>query len=133
VIDLTAVSHESHLDVPVRPGDVIIVPAAGQVMVKGWVQNPGAYRIVPGMTVLAAVTAAGGEMFSSSAEILRSSENGQKTETPLNLAKVQKGEEPDITVQSGDVVIVQRSVAGAVPYAVYQVFNKFSTGVPLMF
>ena len=132
VINLAAVGHESHLDVPVRPGDVIIVPAAGQVMVKGWVQNPGAYRIVPGMTVLGAVTAAGGEMFSSSAQLLRSADSGQKIEMPVDLSKVQSGQQPDIMVQSGDVVLVEKSVLGAVPYAVYEVFNKFSTGIPIM-
>ena len=132
VINLSAVSHESHLDVPVRPGDVIIVPAAGQVMVKGWVQSPGAYRIVPGMTVLGAVTAAGGEMFSSSAELLRSSDTGEKIEIPVNLSNVQSGREPDVTVQSGDVVVVEKSAAGAVPYAFYEIFTKFNTGIPIM-
>jgi len=132
VIDLSAVSHESHLDFPVRPGDVIIIPAAGQVMVKGWVRNPGAYRIVPGMTVLGAVTAAGGEMFSSSAELLRPSNTGEKIEMPVNLSNVQSGKEPDITVQSGDVVVVEKSAAGAVPYMFYEIFNKFSAGIPII-
>ncbi len=132
VINLASVSHEGHLDVPVRPGDVIVVPAAGQVMVKGWVQNPGAFRIVPGMTVLGAVSAAGGEMFSSQAEILRTSDDGQKIEIPVDLSKVQKREEPDTLVQSGDVVLVRRSAVGAVPYAVYELFTKFSTGVPII-
>ncbi len=132
VINLGAVSHESRLDVPVRPGDVIIVPAAGQVMVKGWVQNPGAYRIVPGMTVLGAVTAAGGEMFSSSAALLRSSDTGERIEMPVSLSDVQSGREPDVTVQSGDVVVVQKSAVGAVPYMFYELFSKFNTGIPIM-
>jgi len=132
VINLSAISHESHLDVPVRPGDVIIVPAAGEVMVKGWVQNPGAYRIVPGMTVLGAVTAAGGEMFSSSAELLRSSDTGERIEMPVNLSDVQSGKEPDVTVQSGDVVVVEKSAVGAVPYMFYELFSKFNTGIPII-
>ncbi len=130
VIDLSAISHESHLDVPVRPGDVIIVPAAGQVMVKGWVQSPGAYRIVPGMTVLGAVTAAGGEMFSSSAQLLRSSDSGEKIEIPVNLSDVQSGREPDVTVQSGDVVVVEKSAVGAVPYAFYDSSASSTPGFP---
>jgi protein involved in polysaccharide export with SLBB domain len=110
---------------------VIIVPAAGEVMVKGWVQNTGAFKITPGMTVLGAVTAAGGEMFSSDAVILRagSTAGAGKIEIPVNLSAIQKGTAPDVPVQGGDVVIVKKSVAGAVPYAAYTVFQKFSTGI----
>ena len=128
VIDLSNNSSESHLDVPARPGDVIIVPAAGEVMVKGWVQNPGAFRITAGMTALGAVTAAGGEMFSSSATVLRTSSNGQKVEIPVDLSAIKSGSTADISVQGGDVVIVNRSAIGAVPYAVYTLIGKFGIG-----
>ena len=40
-----------------RAGDVIIVPAAGDVTVQGWVEKPGAYSISPGLTVLGAIAA----------------------------------------------------------------------------
>jgi protein involved in polysaccharide export with SLBB domain len=129
LIDLSRAGSESHLDIPARPGDVIIVPAAGEVMVKGWVQNAGAFKITPGMTVLGAVTAAGGQMFSSSGEILRTGANGGKAEIPIDLSAIEKGQAPDVPVQAGDVVIVNRSVAGAVPYALYTVLSKFGTGI----
>ncbi len=131
IIDLTNTHNENELGIPARPGDVIIVPAAGEVMVKGWVQNTGAFKITPGMTVLGAVTAAGGEMFSSDAVILRtgSTAGARKIEIPVDLSAIQKGTSPDVPVQGGDVVIVKKSVAGAVPYAAYTVFQKFSTGI----
>jgi protein involved in polysaccharide export with SLBB domain len=131
IIDLTNTHNENELAIPARPGDVIIVPAAGEVMVKGWVQNIGAFKITPGMTVLGAVTAAGGEMFSSDAVILRAgaTPGAGKVEIPVNLSAIQKGTAPDVPVQGGDVVIVKKSVAGAVPYAAYTVFQKFSTGI----
>jgi protein involved in polysaccharide export with SLBB domain len=131
VIDLNNTHNENELAIPARPGDVIIVPAAGQVMVKGWVQNTGAFKITPGMTVLGAVTAAGGEMFSSDAVILRAgaTSSSSKIEIPVDLAAIQKGTAPDVPVQGGDVVIVRKSVAGAVPYAAYTMFQKFSTGL----
>jgi polysaccharide biosynthesis/export protein len=121
----------SPLAIPARPGDVIIVPPAGEVMVQGWVQNPGAFRITPGMTVLGAVTAAGGQLFSSSAEVLRSAARGGKTALEVNLARVERREEPDLPVRSGDVVIVNRSVTGAVPYLLYGLFTRFGTGMYL--
>jgi polysaccharide biosynthesis/export protein len=124
-------SKESNLDVPVRPGDVIIVPARGEVLVQGWVQTPGAYTIIPGMTALGAVTAAGGQLFSSSANVLRAGAHGEKIEIPVDLSKVEHGQQPDVTVQSGDVIIVARSVTGAVPYALYTLFSKFGAGLAL--
>ncbi len=129
-IDLTNVRSELELDIPARPGDVIIVPAAGEVMVKGWVKNPGAFKVSNGMTVLGAIAAAGGEMFSSDAVILRSGKaGGDKTEIPVDLSAIQKGAAPDLPIQGGDVVVVKRSAVGAVPYALYMVFSKFGTGV----
>ena len=123
--------NQSDLAVPVRPGDVIMVPARGQVLVQGWVVNPGAYPITPGMTALGAVTAAGGEMYSSSAEVLRAAPGGEKTKLPVDLSEVEKGEAADVQVQSGDVVIVQRSALGAVPYSLYFLLSKFGTGMYL--
>jgi polysaccharide biosynthesis/export protein len=121
----------SPLAIPARPGDVIIVPAAGEVMVQGWVQNPGAFRITPGMTVLGAVTAAGGQLFSSSAEVLRTGARGGKAALQVNLARVERREESDLPMRSGDVVIVNRSLTGAVPYLLYELFTRFGTGMYL--
>jgi hypothetical protein len=83
------------------------------------------------MTVLGAVTAAGGQLFSSSAKVLRAGPHGDKIEIPIDLSKVEHGEQPDVSVQSGDVVIVARSVTGAIPYALYSIFGKFGVGVPI--
>jgi len=122
-------------DAPLRPGDVIVVPAVGEVVVEGWVPNPGAFKIIPGMTAVAAIGAAGGPLFSSSAQILRSGLKGRKQKIAIDLSKVRSGDEADVQVQSGDVVYVNRSVVGSVPYGLYQLFNKFATGayVPLPF
>ena len=124
--------NQSQLAVAVRPGDLIMVPARGQVLVKGWVDKPGAYPITPGMTALGAVAAAGGEMFSSSAMVLRASGGGgAKIQLPVNLSDVASGQASDVQVQSGDIVIVERSVVGAVPYLVYFLAQHFSSGMAL--
>lgn len=128
-IGLDFVRRDKQLDVPVRPGDVILVPAAGEVMVQGWVQTPGAYKITPGMTALAAITAAGGAMFSSSASVLRTGDSGGKVAYSLDLSKIQNGQDADLPVESGDIVVVQRSVLGAAPYAFYEIFTHFGTGL----
>ena len=123
--------NQSQLAVAVRPGDLIMVPARGQVLVKGWVDKPGAYPITPGMTALGAVAAAGGEMFSSSAMVLRASGGGAKIQLPVNLSDVASGQASDVQVQSGDIVIVERSVVGALPYLVYFLAQHFGTGLSM--
>ncbi|HLH77265.1 MAG TPA: polysaccharide biosynthesis/export family protein [Candidatus Binataceae bacterium] len=130
-IFINATGDQSDLSIPVRPGDLIMVPARGQVLVQGWVATPGAYQITPGMTALGAVTAAGGELYSSDAVVLRATPNGEKVKLPVDLSKVEKGEAQDVQVQSGDVVIVQRSVIGAVPYSLYFLVSHFATGMML--
>jgi protein involved in polysaccharide export with SLBB domain len=129
VVDLSKPANHACLDLPTRPGDVVMVPIAGQVMVQGWVRNPGAFRITPGMTVLGSVSAAGGAMFSRSAELLRTNSDGRHTATGFDLSKLAQGETPDIPVQSGDVIIVEKSVIGAIPYTLMQLFNRFGAGV----
>jgi len=128
-IDLANAAREVELDVPVRPGDTILVPAAGEVMVDGWVQNPGAFHIVPGMTALGAVTAAGGALFSQTAAVLRTSSDGSRRSIEIDLAKVKAGQQPDVPVQEGDVVVVKRSALAAIPYAFSELFKKFGTGM----
>jgi polysaccharide export outer membrane protein len=129
VIDLSDPDTSKYMACPARPGDVLIAPIAGGVMVEGWVRQPGSFPITPRMTVLGAVDAAGGAMFSSEAHLLRGSASGDKTDTPLDLNMIESGKEPDIPVQSGDVVAVSSSTTGAVPYAIYFMLSRVTPGV----
>jgi hypothetical protein len=52
-----------------------------------------------------------------------------KVRLPVNLSSIEKGQSPDIQVISGDVVIVERSLAGALPYTLSFILSKFGTGV----
>ena len=130
VIDLAHQQSHACLDLPTRPGDVIVVPIAGEVMVQGWVKNPGAFKITPDMTILGAVSAAGGAYFlSHSVEVLRTDSTGKHVAAHFNLSKLEKGEQADTQVESGDVVVLEPTVAGAIPYTLAQIFNHFGTGV----
>jgi len=131
VVDLHSSGEQGCLDLPVRAGDTIVVPPAGNVMVGGWVDRPGEVPITPGMTVLGAITAAGGALYSSNVEVLRSNPQGRRTAIPVNLAAVKSGRQPDPTVEAGDVVMVEASVLGALPYAFHSLFNGVSGGIPI--
>jgi polysaccharide biosynthesis/export protein len=119
------------LNMPARPGDVILVPTAGTVTVVGWVRNPGSYPISPGMTVLGAVTAAGGALFSWHAEVMRTDQTGSRVVKRFSLSHLENGAETDIPVQAGDVVLAEKSVVGAVPYGLKALFDRFGGGVGL--
>jgi protein involved in polysaccharide export with SLBB domain len=129
ILNLDMAGDEACLGLPARPGDVVVVPVAGQVMVQGWVRNPGAFAVTPGLTILGAVSAAGGAMFSWKAQLLRADTHGGKNITEYSLTKLQSGEETDPSVQSGDVVLVEKSAVGAVPFAAYTLLQRFGTGV----
>ena len=128
VIDLFHSANERYLEMPVRTGDVIIVPVAGDVTVQGWVDKPGSFKITNGMTVLSAISAAGGALFTSSATLLREEGNDNKIAIPLDLARIKNGSQRDIAVQGGDVVVVERSAVGALPYTAYFLINKMGWG-----
>ena len=132
LINLARAGNQRYLELPVRPGDVIIVPAAGEVTVEGWVPNPGHFKITPGMTALGAIAAAGGAQFTSSATLLREAGNGGKYDMPLDISKLKSGAEPDVPLQGGDVVVVERSVVGAVPYTLYFLISHVGLGFPVM-
>jgi len=129
LVDLTKPALAGCLDIPARPGDVVLVPAAGQVGVYGWVEKPGTFDVTPGMTVLGAVTAAGGAMFSSNADILRTGADGQRSLVPLDLSRIESGRERDLPVEAGDVVLVRASALGLVPYTLSTLLSKFGSGM----
>jgi protein involved in polysaccharide export with SLBB domain len=129
VINLAHQQDHACLDLPTRPGDVVVIPIAGQVMVQGWVKNPGAFKITPDLTILGAISAAGGALFSNSVEVLRIDSNGKHIARQFDLSELAKGQQVDAQVQSGDVVVVEKTAAAAIPYFAYQIFNRFGTGL----
>jgi protein involved in polysaccharide export with SLBB domain len=131
VISLSRPSDQRYLNLPAKAGDVILVPAAGQVTVQGWVDKPGSFPITNGMTALGAIAAAGGALFTPSATLLREQENGTKTSIPLSISRIKQGQDPDPEVHGGDVVIVERSAAGALPYSLYTIVSKMGIGIPI--
>ncbi len=135
-IDRGGDGRENYLNLPVRPGDVLVVPGGGSVMVEGWVHNPGAIRITPGLTVLGAVAAAGGTLFAAntkSVAIIRSGKSGEKIILESDLDEIVNRQKPDLEVQQDDIIVVTYSTLSIVPYFFYTVFNRFGigAGVPM--
>ena len=129
VIDLQFLSNgegQIYLTMPARPGDVFMVPGGGDVLIDGWVEKPGAYKVTPGLTVLGAVTAAGGTLFpadTSTVKILRTDKAGTRAFLIADLEKIKNGQQEDLRVQEGDVVEIVSSNVKLVPYGISRIFT----------
>ena len=81
-----------------------------RVYVTGEVTRPGAYPLLPNMTVLQAVTSGGGfTQFARTKNIyVLRNEGGKQTKYPFNYNDVVKGKRPEenITLQPGDTIVV---------------------------
>jgi protein involved in polysaccharide export with SLBB domain len=122
-----------YLNMPVRPGDVLIVPGGGNVMVTGWVYHPGFFQVGSGLTVLGAVGSAGGAMYAgapSSATLIRSDASGNKISIPVDLDKIATGADPDIPVRANDVIDVPYSDLKIGPYVVYNILTRMAVPLP---
>ena len=104
---------DASLNVALQPGDAIVVPHVKtfRVYVTGAVSKPGSveFRSTEGITVLQAITAAGGPTERASlskVSILRSNPDGSQEKIQLNLRKIQKGKQPDQPLRKNDSVVV---------------------------
>jgi len=138
-IDLDSAAAEqlaAHL-LPVRPGDLIIVPERGDVLVKGWVARPGAHPISPGLTILGAVSAAGGPRFEANTNrvrVYRQTEDGSQVSLSANLGRIQRGLDRDFPVEGGDVVEVPATPPKLILASVYKFFiSIFNVGMGIGF
>lgn len=100
-------------DLQLSDGDVVVVPAMAQhvVYLTGNVKRQGTTPLEPGghLSVYAAILQNGG--FSRFANlkkvyILRATADGSKARIPVNIKAVQKGTQPDVPLESNDIVVV---------------------------
>jgi protein involved in polysaccharide export with SLBB domain len=124
--ELALGGNQQYLSLTVRPGDLIIVPGGGQVLVEGWVQRPGAYNVTQGLTVSGAVVAAGGLLYpadDSTVKVIRSEKGGKRSFLTADLVKIKSGEMNDVALQGGDIVEVSATMSRLIPYGVYRFFE----------
>ena len=104
-------------NVPVYPGDTVLVPKADVVYVLGDVNRPGGIAIVTNdskLSALQALSLAGGtppNAVPSHSRLIRKQADGSHVELPLQLSAMQKGKEPDIPLQGDDIIYVPFSYA----------------------
>jgi len=90
-------------------GDVLSVSAKKEYFVTGEVARPGRYEISLGMTLIQAISQAGGlAKFASQSVELHRELGGEKQILRFDLANIRKGKLADPEILSGDVIIVKR-------------------------
>jgi polysaccharide biosynthesis/export protein len=106
------VKDSAQSNVPVFPGDTIVVQKAGMVYVVGEVQKPsGIVMASPNLTVLQAIALAQGMNSNAAldkARLVRKTDDGE-TYIPLELKKMLAAKIPDMRVQPDDVIFVPNS------------------------
>jgi len=115
-IDLTRLLYtkDEALNIEMKPRDIVSVSKAEVVYVAGAVKRPGGFVLEdrPPMTVFQAVAMAQGltgTAAKGSARIMRTNQDGSKTEIPINLGKILKGKAEDITLAANDILYVPSS------------------------
>jgi polysaccharide export outer membrane protein len=98
-------------NIPVLPGDMIVVPKVGNVFVLGEVKNEEAFPLSTNtpVTVLRAISMAGGVKYSaalSKVRIIRATAGNQHVEIMLDLRKVMEGKQQDVALVSDDVLFI---------------------------
>jgi polysaccharide export outer membrane protein len=104
-VDLKRLLEEGDVSVniSVQDGDSIYVAKAAFVYVTGEVKDPGAYKITKGLTVLKAITLAGGfteKAWKRKTKIIRTDEDGRESTSKVDM---------DELVMAEDVLLVPES------------------------
>jgi polysaccharide export outer membrane protein len=137
VLDLSQLSERrdvANLSLPMRPGDVVTIPEKGRVLVKGWVKSPGGFEVTSDLSVLGAVSAAGGTRFAADkgdVTLVRIDDELGTLIYRFDLEKLQNGEQLDVSIQSGDVLDVSHSAARWTAWGLYDLtIRMFNFGRP---
>lgn len=95
------------LNVPIRNGDIINIPFAGNAFVLGAVRRPGTVPVKGKLTVSQAIASSGGLdtiLSTNKVTIVRYGPDGQPETFQVNMKRVIAQQEPDILLKDQDVV-----------------------------
>jgi len=123
-------SGDPQYNIPIYPGDIVKVKAAGIVYVVGDVNRPGGFPVQDNehITVLQAIALGAGTAPNAAkdrATIIRVAQNGEQIELPVHLDKILSGKAPDFPLRPKDVLFVPRNGAKAAGKAVLDTFSKW--------
>jgi polysaccharide export outer membrane protein len=132
---VTSTQESMKNNVPVEPGDTIMVSKAGVVYVVGDVRQPGGFVMENGndITVLKAIALAQGtnpNAALNSARLIRKTPEGPK-DVPLPLKQILAVKAPDLPLQADDVVFVPGSAAKSAAKRGAEAILQMATGIAI--
>ena len=111
--DQPPAQQKAALSLQMRNGDIITATSTQFFYVSGEVKNPGSYPITPGLTILKAVSVAGGlTKFGSKGkvEILRKVSQSGTERIKVDLGDIEGGKKPDVPLEPEDIIKVGKRV-----------------------
>ena len=133
--ELGQAAESTFFSLPVRAGDVVMVPGAGEFIVGGWVEKPGNYPLKTTLTLRGAIATGGGLSFPADTkriQIHRLTANGSTENHEVDYAAIDAQRISDVFIHDGDVVDVKASTLKLIPYSIYKVFAdliRFGAGI----
>ena len=103
---------DTSLNVKINDGDVIQIPSTNSYFVFGEVKSPGLYSIDKDLTILQAITRAGGftKIAAPSRTKVIRGKNGDEETIKVDISDIIKGEkEKDIFIKADDIVVIPES------------------------
>jgi polysaccharide export outer membrane protein len=122
-------------NIPIFPGDSIVVERSGIVYVVGDVVKPGGFPVNnrSTLTVLQALALAEGtrpDAALNNSKLIRKVE-GNLSGTPIPLKEIFEGKSADLPLQGGDIVFVPNSVAKGAARRSFEAIVQVATGVAI--
>jgi polysaccharide export outer membrane protein len=129
------VSDNPESNIPILPGDTIIVRKADLIYVVGDVGRPSGFLMDSGhLTVLQAIALAGGTTRTANlggARIIRKGPEGI-TETSVELKKILRAKAPDVTMQADDILFVPTSATKALAGRTFEAAMQAATAASIV-
>ena len=100
------------LNAVLQGGDIVYVPRAPLIYVYGSVSDPGGFALSRSMRILEALALAGGlnkKAATGSCKLIRKQKAGGRNTVNLNVSRIERGKDPNLFIQEGDVLFVPES------------------------
>ncbi len=123
-------------NVEIRPGDIVSVPRSELFFILGEIDRPGAYQLGEGLTAIQALSH-GGKLTSVAASgdiwLIRRQADGSQVTVSLDLKKISLGEEDDVPVEPGDILLVGKSTAKQLAHQSWEIAKIAAQGFSTAF
>jgi polysaccharide export outer membrane protein len=121
-------------NISIYPGDVVKVVPAGTVYVAGDVARPGGFPLTDfdNISVIQALSIAGGPLRTAvrkNSVIIRRDAQGNRLEQKVDLARVLKGQDPDVMLGANDILFLPGSASKAAILRTLENTIQMATGM----